>query len=68
MGFFGWFGGRDAAHRRYYDDLDALQQMRLKHGDNTRAELERRAADRSLRGRDRRHWQRLLTVDDTLAP
>ncbi|WP_260582621.1 hypothetical protein [Sphingopyxis sp. PET50] len=44
------------------NDLDALQQMRLKHGDNTRPELERRATDRRLSGRDRRHWQRLLML------
>jgi hypothetical protein len=55
------FGGRRAA-ARLADDLDALQQMRLKHGDNTRLELERRAGDRGLNGRDRRHWQRLLTL------
>ena len=55
------FGGRRAA-QRMADDLDALQQMRLKHGDNTRLELERRAGDRGLNGRDRRHWQRLLTL------
>ncbi len=55
------FGGRRAA-ARLADDLDALQQMRLKHGSNTRAELQRRASDRGLNGRDRRHWQRLLTL------
>lgn len=61
MGILDMFGGRRAA-RRLADDLDALQQMQLKHGDNTRAELERRAADRGLNGRDRRHWQRLLAL------
>ncbi|MBL8652439.1 MAG: hypothetical protein JNL35_18790 [Sphingopyxis sp.] len=61
MGFSEMFGGRKAA-RRLADDLDALQQMQLKHGDKTRTELERRAGDRGLNGRDRRHWQRLLTL------
>ncbi len=61
MGFSDLFGGRKAA-RRLANDLDALQQMRLKHGDNTRPELERRATDRRLSGRDRRHWQRLLML------
>lgn len=61
MGILDMFGGRRAA-RRLADDLDALQQMQLKHGDRTRAELERRAADRGLNGRDRRHWQRLLAL------
>ena len=61
MGFSDMFGGRKAA-RRLADDLDALQQMQLKHGGNTRLELERRASDRGLNGRDRRHWQRLLTL------
>jgi hypothetical protein len=61
LGILDMFGGRRAA-RRLADDLDALQQMQLKHGDRTRAELERRAADRGLNGRDRRHWQRLLAL------
>jgi hypothetical protein len=61
LGFSDIFGGRNAA-RRLADDLDALQQMQLKHGDNTRLELERRVGDRGLNGRDRRHWQRLLTL------
>ncbi|WP_156878073.1 hypothetical protein [Sphingopyxis sp. QXT-31] len=61
MPFSNLFGGRRAA-ARLADDLDALQQMRLKHGDNTRPELERRAGDRGLNARDRRHWQRLLTL------
>lgn len=61
MGFFSWFGG---GRQRYYDDLDELQQMRLKHGANARAELERRASDRKLNGRDRRHWRRLLALED----
>jgi len=61
LGFSDMFGGRRAA-QKLADDLDALQQMKLKHGDNTRPELERRAADRGLNGRDRRHWQRLLAL------
>jgi hypothetical protein len=65
LGILDMFGGRRAA-RRLADDLDALQQVRLKHGENTRAELERRAADRGLNGRDRRHWQRLLALEDDI--
>lgn len=61
MGILDMFGGRRAA-RRLADDLDALQQMQLRHGDRTRAELERRATDRGLNRRDRRHWQRLLAL------
>ena len=57
---FSDFFGRRKPPERLADDRGALQQMRLKHGDNMRPELERRASDPKLSARDRRHWRRLL--------
>lgn len=53
---------------RQLKDALELRRLETKYGDELVAVLRDRAADRSMRIKDRRHWQRILRKARNLGP